>query len=147
MHLPVGNIMRINPLMPLIICGPIFWVQCPWKHETVSLERMWYNITYDMCVCLCVCVCVCACMLSHSVISNSLLPYGLYVACQAPLSRGFSRQEHWSGLPCPFRGEPSWPRDRNLHLLYLLHWRAGSLPLPPPGKSYIYIYIYIYILS
>ena len=23
------------------------------------------------------------------------------VACQAPLSTGFSRQEYWSGLPCP----------------------------------------------
>ena len=23
------------------------------------------------------------------------------VACQGPLSMGFSRQEHWSGLPCP----------------------------------------------
>ena len=23
------------------------------------------------------------------------------VACQAPLSTGFSRQEHWNGLPCP----------------------------------------------
>ena len=23
------------------------------------------------------------------------------VACQSPLSRGFSRQEHWSGLPFP----------------------------------------------
>ena len=23
------------------------------------------------------------------------------VALQAPLSMGFSRQEHWSGLPCP----------------------------------------------
>ena len=23
------------------------------------------------------------------------------VACQAPLSMGFSRQEHWSGLLCP----------------------------------------------
>ena len=23
------------------------------------------------------------------------------VACQAPLSIGFSRQEYWSGLPCP----------------------------------------------
>ena len=22
-------------------------------------------------------------------------------ACQAPLSMGFSRQEYWSGLPCP----------------------------------------------
>ena len=23
------------------------------------------------------------------------------IACQAPLSVGFSRQEYWSGLPCP----------------------------------------------
>ncbi|CAI9160519.1 unnamed protein product [Rangifer tarandus platyrhynchus] len=25
----------------------------------------------------------------------------LTIACQAPLSMGFSRQEYWSGLPCP----------------------------------------------
>ena len=23
------------------------------------------------------------------------------IACQAPLSKGFSRQEYWDGLPCP----------------------------------------------
>ena len=27
------------------------------------------------------------------------------VAHQAPLSMGFSRQEHWSGLPCPPPGD------------------------------------------
>ena len=27
------------------------------------------------------------------------------VARQAPLSTGFSRQEHWSGLPCPSPGD------------------------------------------
>ena len=27
------------------------------------------------------------------------------VACQAPLSMGFSRQEYWSGLPCPIPGD------------------------------------------
>ena len=27
------------------------------------------------------------------------------VACQAPLSMGFSRQEHWSGFPCPPPGD------------------------------------------
>ena len=27
------------------------------------------------------------------------------VACQAPLSMEFSRQEYWSGLPCPPRGD------------------------------------------
>ena len=27
------------------------------------------------------------------------------VACQTPLSLGFSRQEYWSGLPCPPLGD------------------------------------------
>ena len=25
-------------------------------------------------------------------------------ACQIPLSMGFSKQEYWSGLPCPLKG-------------------------------------------
>ena len=36
----------------------------------------------------------------------------------------------------------------NPHLLHLLHWQMGTLPLGPPGKPtniYIYTYIYIYI--
>ena len=31
------------------------------------------------------------------------------IACQALLSMGFSRQEHWSGLPCPPPGDPPAP--------------------------------------
>ena len=34
-----------------------------------------------------------------------------YVARQSSLSKGFSRQEYWSGLPCPLSGESSQPRD------------------------------------
>ena len=34
--------------------------------------------------------------------SVSLWPYG---ACHSPLSMGFSRQEYWSGLPCPPLGD------------------------------------------
>ena len=41
------------------------------------------------------------------------------IAHQAPL--GFSRQEHWSGLPFPTPGESSRLRDRTL--LRLLHWQ------------------------
>ena len=38
-------------------------------------------------------------------VSNSvLLPWT--VACQAPLSMGFSRQGYWSGLPFPSPGGP-----------------------------------------
>ena len=32
------------------------------------------------------------------------------VDCQAPLSRGFSRQEYWSGSPCPSPGDLPDPR-------------------------------------
>ena len=32
------------------------------------------------------------------------------VACQAPLSVGFSRQEYWSGFPCPPPGGLPDPR-------------------------------------
>ena len=34
-----------------------------------------------------------------SVMLDSLIPCGLYLAQQAPLSMGFPRQEYWSGLP------------------------------------------------
>ena len=40
------------------------------------------------------------CLRACSVVSDSLRPHGL-IAYQAPLSREFSRQEYWSGLPFP----------------------------------------------
>ena len=44
------------------------------------------------------------CMLSRSAVSNtSVTPQT--VACQAPLSLGFSRQECWSGVPFPPPGD------------------------------------------
>ena len=44
------------------------------------------------------------CMLSH--FSHVQLFVTLWaVACQAPLSMGFSRQEYWSGLPSPPPGD------------------------------------------
>ena len=52
------------------------------------------------------------------------------VAHQPPLSMGFSRQEYWSGLPCPVPGdlpdpgiEPESPA-----------LQADALPPEPPGK-------------
>ena len=46
----------------------------------------------------------------------------------------FSRQEYWSGLPCPpLEDFPNPGLDS--YLSCLLHWRAGSLPLAPSGKS------------
>ena len=49
-------------------------------------------------------LCVCACMLTR--FSHVQLFAILWtVACQAPLSMEFSRQEYWSGLPCPPPGD------------------------------------------
>ena len=41
--------------------------------------------------------------------SDASQPYILHVACQAPLSMGFSRQEHWRGLPGPPPGDLPGP--------------------------------------
>ena len=55
------------------------------------------------------------------------------VACQAPLSTGFSRQEYWMGGHAPLQG--IFPtQGLNPCLLCLLNWQAGCLPLVPPGK-------------
>ena len=43
------------------------------------------------------------CVLTCSVVSDSANPGT--VACQAPLSKEFSRQEYWSGLPFPTPGD------------------------------------------
>ena len=54
------------------------------------------------------------------------------VACQAPLSLGFSRQEYPNGLPFPFPGD--------LPNLGIEPWspalQADSLPSEPPGKPF-----------
>ena len=47
---------------------------------------------------------LCCAVLSH--FSHVLLFATLWiVACQAPLSLGLSRQEYWSGFPCPPPGD------------------------------------------
>ena len=46
----------------------------------------------------------------------------LIVACLTPQSVGFSRQEYWSGLPCP-PPEDFPTQGLNLHLLCLMHCR------------------------
>ena len=61
------------------------------------------------------------CVLSH--VQFSVTP--LIVACQAPLSLGFPRQEYWGGLHFLLQGIfPTQGLD-----LCLLHWQTDSLPL------------------
>ena len=51
-------------------------------------------------------------------------------ACQSPLSMGFSRQEYWSGLPCPLPGDlPNLGIEPGSPAL-----QADSLLSEPPRK-------------
>ena len=61
------------------------------------------------------------------------------VACQAPLSMGFSRQEYWSGLPFPSPGDLPDPgiEARSPTLL--------AVSLPTELSLYHYICVYTYI--
>ena len=69
----------------------------------VSWRSDWLMSRSCVCVCVSVCVCVCvcarACMRAHSLSCLFVTPWT--VAHLTPLSMGFSRREHWSGLPFP----------------------------------------------
>ena len=56
---------------------------------------------------------------SHSVVSDSLRPHGLYSAWNSP------------GVSYPFSSGSSWPRNRTRSLL---HCRGDFLPAKLPGK-------------
>jgi len=89
-----------------------------WKIQYVNTKNNWKS-WYSSCV------------LSH--FSHVQLSANLWtVNHQAPLSMGFSRQEY---MDCHALLQGIFPtQGSNSHLLCLLRWQAGSLPLTPPGK-------------
>ena len=100
----------------------VFWHTDPCLHHYYHLsfkDKWWWHL--------------CACMLSC--FSCVQLCDPMNIACQAPLSMGFSRQEYWSGLPFPPQG--IFPiQGLILHLLQLLHcwqilylWATGEAHL------------------
>ena len=80
-------------------------------------------------------VLVTACwVLSHfSCVRLFLTPWT--IAHQSPLSMGFSRQEYWSGLPCPSPDTRPDP-GREHTTLASPALQAVSLPTEPPGKPW-----------
>ena len=76
----------------------VIWLPQICRFNPNSPDKFWFPRHLYVCWVASVCVQFCA------------TPW--LVACQAPLSMGFSRQEHWGGLPCPPPGESSWPRHR-----------------------------------
>ena len=70
------------------------------------------------------------CWFRCSVVSDCLATSWVYVACQASLSVGFSRQEYWSGLPFLSPGDLPDPRIK-----FMSPALAGRFfALEPPGK-------------
>src|SRR5574341_460593 len=57
-----------------------------------GMDKMWYIQTMEYC---------CCCLIT---MSDSFVTLWT-VACQAPLSMGFPRQEYWNGLPFPSPGD------------------------------------------
>ena len=62
------------------------------------------------------------------VVSNSATLWS--VACQAPLSKGFFRQEYWSKLPSPTPGDLLNPGIKPTSLV-------SSFPLELSGRDYL----------
>ena len=71
-------------------------------------------------------------MLSLSVMSNSLWSHGLQ---PTRLLCPWDSPGKNTGVGCQALLQGIFPmQGSNLHLLHLLHWQVGSLPLVPPGK-------------
>ena len=77
---------------------------------------------------------MCTQSLSH--VQHFVTPWT--VACQAPLSMGFSRQEFWSELSFPSPGDLPNPGIE----LGSPALQADSLPTELPGKFHIHTTIY-----
>ena len=107
-----GNIREVNRVsdswsLHHTKCYMCIWASAPLSIPSNTRQTLFWSL----------------CMLSR------LSPIWLFaplwtVACQAPLSMGFRRQEYWSGSPCP------------LPVSWLLHWQVRSLALAPPGKPF-----------
>ena len=78
-------------------------------------------------------ICVWCCSVAQS---GPTLCNPMTVAHQAPLSIGFSRKEHWSGLPCPSPGVLPGPGMEPISPALA----GGSFTTKPPGKPHICIY-------
>ena len=91
------------------------WILYHWANGGSPMPRTWIvNLIYS-----------CAVLSPFSPIQ--LFVTAWTVAHLAPLFMGFSRQQEWVAMPSS-RGIFS-TQVLKLHLLCLLHWQAGSLPL------------------
>ena len=129
-----------TPFNPLIICFPPLLMLFPRIMDIASVQPVffdhflteWWNTGINNCLKRPhICsnhseISCCAELLSHV----QLFATPWTVALQVPLSMGFSRQEYWSGLPCPSLGDlPNPGIEPQSPTL-----QVDSLPSEPPGK-------------
>ena len=93
-----------------------------WKQPSRWKKKLWYIQMMTYCCAMLSCF-------SHVWLFMMLWT----VAHQAPLSMEFSRQEYWSGLPCPPPEDLPNPGIEPISLASPA-LQAGSLPSEPPGK-------------
>ena len=102
----------------------IFFEVSKSEWSRVNLADLVINMT-KMVLCSCFDIIVVQ-LLSHVQLFRTLWT----VACQAPLSMGFSRRECWSELPFPSSVGSSWPWDQThvscIGRWILCHWVPGK---------------------
>ena len=97
-----------------------FWKKCTCEKGEESRELLW---SY------CIITCMLSCF-SHVQFFATLWT----IAHQVLLSVGFSRQEYWSGLPCPPLRDLPDPKVKH-HVSYVSSIVGRFLPLAPPSSS------------
>ena len=109
-----------------------YWICWKFSVDFTTDKNMNSNlITIDIITCGkgCMCVPLCCIVLSPSVVSNCLQLHGLWPTRLLCPWR-FSRQEYWSGLPCPPPGDLL---NLGIELRSSALW-VDSLLSEPPGK-------------
>ena len=110
----------INDSSMLMDCSPNFMEgdRHPAKLLYVFFLEIMWNVVFNLMICLInMCLCVHVCVLSC--FSHVWLLATLWtIAHQALCPRGFSRQESWSGLPCPPSGSLPEPGIKFVSIMF-----------------------------
>ena len=121
--LPVSGLPTMS--IGLTLTSSVVWVKSFLLSEPLSpSEDGWSGMRWESCVYVFSWI---------SRVRHSATPWT--IARQAPLSMGFSRQEYWSGLPCPPPGdlpdpeiEPGSPAAPSLAGGFFTHWATWEGP-------------------
>ena len=119
-----------NTLTLFVLFLPIFLFQFNFSPNLVKWKSQ-FGAWRTVCVGVYLCVCVCA-------LSQVQLFVTPWINCSPPLSMGFSRQEYWSGFPCPPPGDlpnpgikPRYPAGE-----FFTVWATREAQALPPNQSF-----------